>query len=74
MPIDCNISYNAKCASFFASCCVSFLTLVFCFVKMFMLKAGEDKAIYIGIIMTMIGVFLPQPKLPEKDINNLALE
>lgn len=63
--------YDVKCATFYASCLVSLMTLTFCFAKLFTIPPEEDKSVYIGIITTIIGVFLPQPKLPVRTNNSL---
>ena len=59
-----NASFNAKCAGFYASLLISVGTLIFCFIQLFKMGAGEDRSVYVGIVATIIGVWLPSPQLP----------
>lgn len=57
-----DVKYNAKCAAFYTSVIFSFCTLCFCFYKL--AANDDDKAVYIGILTTILGVFMPSPNFP----------
>lgn len=55
--------YRRKLLVFVTGAIFSLVTLIFCFTKLFVLASGEDRTVYIGIITTIIGVWIPQPRI-----------
>lgn len=66
-----NIHYNAKCASFYMAALISLLSLIFSFVKLFNLSPNEDRSVYIGLIATIISLWIPSPSLPKNEPRRL---
>ena len=59
--------FNAKCAAFYTSALFSSALMVFAFVKLYHIDPTEDRSVYIGMLTSIIGTWLPSPAFPTKD-------
>lgn len=63
-------SYSFRCMTFFASLGVSLAVLGFSFYR---LAAGdEDKALWSSLVAAVVGVWLPQPSVPQRPPQTIA--
>ena len=58
-----NSSYNAKCTSFYTSVLFSLVILAFAIIKLFTIDPLAGKSVYIGLITSIVGIYVPNPRL-----------
>ncbi len=62
----CVSLFNIKCLAFWFSMIISGAAFLLCAVKLF--TSPEEKSYYLPILTSIIGIFLPTPKLPKAEI------
>lgn len=63
MWVSCCMRMNPKAVVFFSQLAIALTVIAFCIVQLSMSESCEQDSLYSGILMLVVGVYLPSPKI-----------